>query len=176
MRIVVLAVLLSLGIALAQVDEKPNIWEPFEFFVGSWEGTGKGLAGVSEVETEYQFVLQGKFLEVKSTCVFEPQEKNPEGETHENWGLISYDQLRERFLLREFHVEGFVNQYVMDSLSADGKTIVFETESIENMPPGWRARTRINVLNEDEFIEYFELAAPDKDFGLYMETHLTRKE
>jgi hypothetical protein len=170
-----LVTLLFFGIALAETYEEENIWAPFEFFVGTWEGVGKGKPGDSRVEREYQFVLGDKFLEVKNKSVFEPQEKNPEGEIHEDWGLISYDKIREKFVLREFFVEGFVNQYMLDSLSTDGKTIVFQTEAIENLPAGWRAKLRITKLNKDEFVEYFDLAAPGKEFGCYMENHLTRR-
>ena len=37
-------------------------------------------------------------------------------------------------MLRQFHIEGFVNQYKLESISADGKTIVFISEAIENIP------------------------------------------
>ena len=68
----------------------------------------------------------------------------------------------------QFHIEGFVNQYVMDYLAPDGKTIVFTSESIENIPSGWRARESYQVINPDEFIETFELAPLGKDFELYV--------
>jgi hypothetical protein len=77
-------------------------------------------------------------------------------------------------VLRQFHAEGFVNQYVMTSSSADGKTIVFTTESIENIPAGWRARETYKIINADEFIEVFELAEPGKDFDVYSESRHRR--
>jgi hypothetical protein len=39
--------------------------------------------------------------------------------------MMSFDKARKKFVLRQFHGEGFVNQYVMTSSSDDGKTIVF---------------------------------------------------
>lgn len=78
-------------------------------------------------------------------------------------------------MLRQFHVEGFVNQYVVSSISADRKTVVFETESIENIPPGWRARETYRILNENEFVETFELAQPGKEFAVYTENRFKRK-
>jgi hypothetical protein len=160
----------------AQTDTKPDVWQPLKFFVGAWEGTGTGQAGVSKVEREYQFVLNGKFLEARNKSVYEPQEKNPQGEMHEDWGLFSYDRSRKKFVLRQFHVEGFVNQYVLDSLAADGKTLVFATESIENISPGWQAKETYKILNDDEFIEIFELAAPGKNFECYIENRFRRKK
>jgi len=38
---------------------------------------------------------------------------------HENWDIISWDRGRAKCVLRQFHVEGFVNQYILDSLSSD---------------------------------------------------------
>jgi hypothetical protein len=77
-------------------------------------------------------------------------------------------------VLRQFHVEGFVNQYVHESTSEDGKTILFVTEAIENIPPGWRARETYILSGPDELVERFELAEPGKDFELYSETRLRR--
>lgn len=79
-------------------------------------------------------------------------------------------------MLRQFHSEGFVNQYVMTSASANGKTIVFTWESIENIPEGYRARETYQVVGPDEFMEIFEIAPPGKDFELYNEGHFKRKK
>ena len=172
---VLVTLMLLPTLIFAQEDKTQDIWAPFKFFVGSWEGTGKGCPGISKVEAEFQFVLNGRYLQVKGKSVFEPQEKNPQGEVHEDWGLVSYDQNRKRYVLRQFHVEGFVNQYVLDSLSPDGKTFVFVTESMENIPAGWRAKVTYKILNEDEFSVIFEFAAPEKDFEVYSENCLKRK-
>lgn len=172
---VVLAVLLLPVTHFAQGKKKQDVWKPLRFFVGSWEGQGEGRPGVSKVEREYKFVLQDKFLEAKNKSVYEPQEDNPKGEVHEDWGLFSYDEDIGKFVFRQFHTEGFVNRYLLDSLSADGKTLVFVTETIENFWPNWKARETYRILNEDEFTETFELAPPDSDFELYMTNHFRRK-
>ena len=172
-----LLVLILIPVVLwAQESTKQDVWEPLKFFVGKWEGEGEGRPGVSKAEREYQFVLQDKFLEVRNKSVYEPQESNPKGEVHEDWGFFSYDANRKKFVLRQFFVEGYVNQYVLDSLSSDGKTFIFVTESIENILSGWRARETYRILNQNEFTETFELAAPDKDFEVYIENHFKRKK
>ncbi len=129
---------------------------------------------MSTVERNYQLVLDDKFIQVrnKSTCA--PRDKTPKGEVHEDWGLFSYDRTRAKFIFRQFHVEGFVNQYVQESLAPDGKTLVFVSESIENIPAGWRAKETYKILGSDEFIEIFELAAPGKEFEVYTESQLRR--
>lgn len=72
-------------------------------------------------------------------------------------------------------VEGFVNQYISDSKSEDGKTLVFITESIENIPAGFKARETYRIVNDNEFTEVFELAEPGKAFEVYSETSFKRK-
>lgn len=169
-------ILLMPGALFSQSEKKPDVWQPWKFFVGAWEGGGKGQSGDAKVEREYQFVLNGKYLQVRNKSTYAPQEKNPKGEAHEDWGLISRDGMRKKFVLRQFHVEGFVNQYALDSLAVDGKAFVFVTESIENIPAGWRARETYTIINENEFVERFELAEPEKAFAVYSESHLKRKK
>lgn len=176
MRKIFFVIILFPAILFAQSKEEVDQWRPMSFFVGSWTSTGQGCPGVSTGERSYQFVLNEKFILVKNTSVYRPQEKNPEGEVHEDWGLISYDGNRETFIWRQFHGEGFVNQYVLDSLAADGNTLVFVTENIENISPGWRAKITCHTLGQDEFTETFELAAPEKDFEVYVENHFVRTE
>jgi len=62
------------------------MWTPFNYFIGSWQGSGQGQAGDSRVERKYEFVLNGKFLSVRNKSTYDPQEKNPKGEVHEDWG------------------------------------------------------------------------------------------
>ena len=87
--------------------------------------------------------------------------------------MIGYDKARKKFVFRQFHQEGFANTYVQDETS-EAKKLVFISEAIENFRPGWRARETYLILNENEFIERFELAEPGKDFTLYSEAHLKR--
>lgn len=175
-KLIVTTVLMLVSVATAQPPARPDTWEPFRYFVGNWEGTGNGQPGVSKTQREYRFVLSNKFLQVQNKSTYEPQPRNPKGEVHEDWGFMSFDKTRKKFVLRQFHVEGFVNQFVMSSSSADGKTMVFTTESIENIPAGFRARETYKILGPDEFVEVFEIAEPGKDFELYSENHYQRKQ
>ena len=65
------------------------------------------------------------------------------------------------------HVEGFVNQYKLESIAEDGKRLVFISEAIENIPAGWRAKGSYEVLGPDQIRETFELAGPDGPFEVY---------
>jgi hypothetical protein len=150
------------------------VWAPFQFLVGTWEGTGQGRPGSSHVRRQYQFVLNGKFLQVKNRSVYDPHDKNPSGEVHEDWGFLSFDETRGVFVLRQFHVEGFVNQYALLGPASGDLPLRFVSEAIENIAPGWRARETYRKLGDNEFIETFDLAEPGKEFELYTENHFHR--
>ena len=176
-RIIPIVIGLFLHAFLGEQTKPPaDVWQPFNFFVGKWEGTGTGKPGGSKVEREYRLTLNNKFMHVHNVSTYEPQPKNPKGEIHEDWGMISFDKSRKQFVFRQFHVESFVIQYVTTNISVDGKTIVFTSESIENIPVGWRARETYKIVNADEFVEVFELAGPGKDFEIYSEGRLRRKK
>lgn len=169
------ALLFVAFVGTAQTPIRPDTWAPLKYFVGVWEGTGNGQPGVSKIQREYSFVLNEKFLHVQNQSTYEPQPKNPKGEVHKDWGMMSFDKQRKNFVFRQFHVESFVIQYVM-SPGTDGKTIVFTSESIENVPVGFRARETYKILGPDEFTEVFEIAEAGKDFGVYSEGRFRRKK
>jgi len=172
-RILLLITVLAVPILAQQPAVRSDPFAPLRFFVGAWRGEQNGEPGHGTAERTYSFVLKDRFVQVNNTSTYPPQEKNRTGETHHDMGMIGYDKARKKFVFRQFHVEGFVNTYVQED-SGDAKKIVFVSESIENIALGWRARETYLILNENEFIERFELAEPGKDFALYSEAHLKR--
>ena len=80
--------------------------------------------GKGTYERSYQFVLNKKYIELKNKTVYPPTKENPKGYVHEDFGYISYDKTRKTFVFRQFHEEGFVKQYIIESISPDGKKIV----------------------------------------------------
>jgi hypothetical protein len=159
----------------AQGIKAENTWEPFEYFVGKWEGNSSGKAGLGKGERNYTFVMKETYLFCKNIMRFEPQEKNPEGEVHEDQAFFSYDKTRGIFVMRQFNIEGFVNQFTMESLSPDKKKFVFVTESSENAPPGLKARITYKIKNKKEFVETFELGFPGQEYSCYMTNTWRRK-
>lgn len=147
--------------------------QPLAFMIGRWEGTSEGQPGKATVQREYKRALSSRFIHGRNRSEYAPQEKSPKGEIHEDEGWFSFDRARKRIVVRQFHVEGFVNQYVQDTESSPQK-LVFTTEAIENIPPGWRARETYIVHGPDEFEEVFELAEAGKEFGLYSRARLKR--
>ena len=140
--------------------------------IGRWTGTTEGQPGTGTVERDYERVLGDRFLRVQNRSTYPPQPTNPKGEVHQDVGFYSYDRARKTIVFRQFHAEGFVNQYVLDPGSTPAR-IVMTTEAIENIPPGWRARETF-VIEADRLEETFELAAPGKEFEVYSRNRLTR--
>lgn len=141
-------------------NQAQNIWKPFRFFEGRWEGKGEGKPGISLGKQTWEFILRGKFLQIRNEARFEPQGPNTASEVHEDFGILSYDKARQKYVFRQFHVEGFVNQYVSDGPAADGKTSVFVSEAIENIPAGFSARLTYRILDDSSFEQTFDLAPP----------------
>lgn len=153
---------------------KPDRFAALRAFEGRWSGEGNGQPGNSTVKRAYEFVLRDKYLNVRNISEYAPQQKNPKGEKHEDWGMFSYDASRKKLVLRQFHIEGFVNQYVLDRASDDGKELIFVSEAIENIPAGYRARETYRFIGPGVFEEIFELARPGKDFEVYVKTKFTK--
>ncbi|HEY5747617.1 MAG TPA: hypothetical protein VIU12_16195 [Chryseolinea sp.] len=169
-----IALLLLIPTALLAQTKQDSIWLTFKPLIGKWAGESQGQPGNGRYERSYEVVLNKKFIEVKNKSTYPPSKDNPKGEVHEDHGFISYDKGRKTFVLRQFHIEGYVNQFKIESISPDKRTIVFISESIENIPPGFRAKESYQIINENEFIETFELAEPGKDFEVYSKATLKR--
>lgn len=172
-RAIPLALFLSVALGATQ-GPKPDVWAPFRFLEGAWVGQGDGMSGVSAVTQHFEFVLNENFLHVATKAVFEPQERNPKGEVHEDVGYISYDGSRKSFIFRGFYVEGFVNQYV-GTVSEDGNTLTFETESVENAPAGTRAKVVFVRAGDSELEQSFHVAWPGKDYACYSTNRLRKR-
>ncbi len=182
MRIPALALAFSLAAlvgfaadAPATKGPRPDPWKPLRPLLGSWKGESKGQPGTGTSERTYAFALRERFVQAKNTTTYVPTEKTPKGEVHEDLGFFSFDRAKQKLVLRQFHVEGFVNTYELESVSADDRTLVFVTTAIENIAPGWRGRETYTLIGDDAFTEKFELAEPGKEFAVYSEARFTRQ-
>ena len=86
----------------------------------------------------------------ENVSTYPPQPKNEKGEVHEHRSYFSYDRARRTLVLRQFHKEGFVNQYAVQG-GDPGGTIVFESEALENVPSGWKARETYEIYSKARF-------------------------
>lgn len=153
---------------------KPDVWEPVRFLVGDWDGSAAGQAGTGTVRRSYAFVLKDRFLEEKNVSTYPPQAANKTGEVHEHWSFFSYDRGRKTLVLRQFHQEGFVNQYVLSTPESRPGKLVFISEKFENFDNRWRARETYEIRSADEYVEIFELGEPGKDLEVYSRNHFRR--
>ena len=151
----------------------PDPWAPLRFMAGAWSGESDGQPGKGTVTRTYRFVLGDKFLYEQNVSTYPPQPANEKGEVHEHWSLFSYDRARGVLVLRQFHQEGFVNQYAMQAGRPAG-TVVFESEALENVPAGWKARETYEVVSPDAFTETFELARAGGAYEVYGRTRFRR--
>lgn len=149
---------------------------PLKPFIGNWTGEGGGEPGRGKYERSYQFVLNGNFIEVKNKASYPAKTADKPGEVHEDVAYFSFDNATKLFKLRQFRSDGAVNEYVLDSISPDRQTYVFVTESVENMPGGYRARQMFRFVNDKEFGETFEVAAPGKNFVVYTKAIMRKQD
>ena len=166
------AVLLAWSSAVAAAQADP--WAPIRRLVGEWSGTSAGQPGEGTVVRRYAFVLNDRYLHETSTSEYPPQERNKKGERHDHWGLFSYDRQHNALVLRHFHVEGFVNTYRQVVGGGPGDNVVFESVAFENLGAEWKGRETYQFVNDDEFIETFELAPPGKPYQPYSRALLKR--
>jgi hypothetical protein len=163
---VVPLLLVATASATRSAAQTPDAFARISVLIGRWQGAQEGKPGIGTATREYSRALGDRFIRVVNRSEYPAQDKNAKGEVHHDEGFISFDRARKLLVLRQFHGEGFVNQYVEDAGSTPTR-ISFTSESIENIPAGWRARETYTFFGADEFEEIFELAEPGKPFTLY---------
>jgi len=169
----VLLILIAAVMAVCAVAQE-DPWAALRVFEGKWGGTVTGKPGKQFSSREYKFELNRKFLSQRDKSVYEAKFPGAQPETREDFGFFSYDKNLKKIVWRQFHSEGFVNEYTLDLVSADAKSFEFVTVRIENLPPGWRAKKSYRIFSADEIEETFSLAPPGKDFDVFTVAHLKR--
>jgi len=150
--------------------------ERFENLIGKWEGTGEGFGNAkSKISAEYHWLMNKQFIEVKHHSKFEPTPQNKEGEIHDDLGIISFDEADKKIVFRQYHTEGYMNEYVLnDSLSTSG-VLVFETRKIENFVPGGKARFTIKVISDNEIETVFDVGFPGREMACFGTNNLKKQ-
>jgi hypothetical protein len=156
--------------AVAQTDP----WTNLRVLEGKWEGPTTGKPGKGVTSREYRFELDGHFLSERNKVVYEAETPGAKPKVHEDLSFLSYDTRLKKIVWWQFHSEGFVHEYTLDSASADGKSLDFFTVRMNNIPPGFRAKESYRILSAGEVDSTFWLAEPGKDFEVYTQTRLKR--
>ena len=165
---------MAFAIAVVSLDaQAPAGLAALDALIGKWHGGQEGQPGKGTVTREYSRELKSRIVRGHNRSVYPAQEKNPKGEDHENLDLFTFDNGTKQIRLRQFHQEGFVIHYLMEPPSRPG-VLVFISESIENIPAGYRARETYTFTGSDQVEEVFEIAEPGKDFEIYSRARLSR--
>lgn len=153
-----------------------NPFDKISFIIGDWTGSGSGFGNeTSNIESSFQFTMDGKYIEVKNESKFAPTDKNPKGEHHIDKGFISFDKSRNAIVFRQFNNEGYFNRYVLNDSISDENILVFETEYIENFVPNGKAKWTIKKLNENEIETVFDVSL-GKEYSCFGTNKLIRKQ
>lgn len=167
--------LLIAAIIASSAMSQSDPFAPLRVFEGKWEGPTKGKPGIGTTSREFHFELSDRILTQRDKSVYQPSGAAAKPLVHEDFGVFSYDSDLKKVVWRQYHSEGMVNVYTLDSASEDGKSIEFITTKIENLPPGFRAKKLYRIVSPQEIEETFWLASPGKDFELYTESRLKRQ-
>ncbi|MDX1543551.1 MAG: hypothetical protein R3214_06345 [Christiangramia sp.] len=143
----------------------------FDFLIGKWQGVESGVAGDGIGYRTYDYELGGNYIFQKNQSTFPKTEKKPKGEVHRDIGVFSYDSVKDQVIFRSFNVEGFTNIYVLDKKLSDENRYVFITREIENNPGNWKARLTIEIINNEEFTEAFDIATDGENFSSFLRNH-----
>lgn len=171
-----ITLLITISLFSTIIFGQDTSFTPFvNYFSGNWSSVQEACVGIGQADRNYQMVVDSNYLHITNTAYFQPDSTHKTGSDHHDWGLFSYDNIREKIMLREFNSEGFVIQYALDAISVDGKTYTFLSESIENLPEGWQARTTITITGDNGFDELFEIARPGGEFRTYVKSSWVRK-
>lgn len=151
--------------------QEHNALEDFSFLIGNWQGVESGVPGNGIGFRTYSWELNKNYIMLKNASHFPKSDKKPIGEVHRDIGIISYNSNDSSIVLREFHVEGFVNIYLFDQSISNDSTFIFITREIENNPGNWVARSTLRKRSDKEFWEIFEIATDGKNFKELLRNH-----
>lgn len=140
-----------------QAPERADRLDAISWLAGDWTGIGEGQPGTSASTRHSERAHNGHFIRVEGRSVYPRQERNRTGETHTSLDIWSYDRRRNLLVMRQFDSLGFVTTYVQDRAASTNGRLVLISESMENVPTGWRARYTYEHPAPDEYLELFEL-------------------
>jgi len=172
--IIIIDTCINKGVSMENISQS-SLWKILNRLIGRWKSEVKGKAGLGKGSREYSKILQGNYLFCTNKAIFEPQDQNPKGEVHEDWGFFNYNSLEDTIKLRVFYSEGYVSLYALEKFSLKDNEFVFVTIDNDNLPKGFRARLTTCFLSNESFSEKFELASPKEDFDMCI-TNIWHKE
>jgi len=166
---------LSLVLIISCSWSQTDYWQILENLNGKWNGTGEGFSGgQSQIHSEFSSILDGKYLQISNESFFPPATDQEIGEVHKDMGVVSHDKNRNLIVFRQFHNEGFINQYILNDGLSRPDSLIFESEIIENFVDGGRARFTIKIINTNQIETFFDVSFPEQEFSCYGHNKLSR--
>lgn len=147
-----------------------DAWQPVRFLLGRWKGVVQGDAGNGTVIRTCEFVLGNHFLEARDVANYPRTGKGEMREQRALFGVGAHDALT----LRQFHPEGWAITYTLNAAESTGTLLVFDSDNIDPLDRGARARETYEIHSSDEFVATFEIATAGKALELRSRTRFTR--
>lgn len=171
LRTLIIAPLLVLPAFAVADDARSDHWGPLHLLEGTWRGAVVGELGEGTGIRRYEFLFDGTYLMTRHASVRLPQDKSPQGDHHRELTVFSYDRERDKLVLREFNVEGYVLEYDCD---ATQRRVICTSTRVES-GAGMRARMTLEIEDAYRFEEKFELAGPGDELTHYLTVQWVRE-
>jgi hypothetical protein len=174
MRGLVAAALACVALAASAAVTPPaaDAWQPVRFLLGRWKGTVQGDAGNGTVIRTCEFVLANRFVEVRDVANY--PSRTGKADVREQRAFFGVGGGRDALTLRQFHPEGWAITYTFNAAESSGTVLVFDSESVDGLERGARARETWEIYSSDEFVATFEIATTGKPLDLRSRTRFTR--
>jgi hypothetical protein len=147
----------AIGIALAVVimpataqcqESTEDPWELVRGLEGAWEGEGAGFGQTSKLTHDWEFVLDGKFLRLRTQSV--SSTADGDSEVHEDVGYVSWSEGEGVLRFRQFLSEGFVNVFTLSPAASPESGIDFDPENTEGMAT-FSVSMKLRFLDADTY-------------------------
>lgn len=106
-------------------------WALVRGLEGVWEGEGAGFGQTSKLTHSWEFVLDGKFLRLRTRSV--SSTSDGDSEVHEDVGYVSWSAGEGVLRFRQFLSEGYVNVFTLSPATPPASGIDFNPENTEGM-------------------------------------------
>lgn len=138
------------------------------FLLGKWEDYRTGRARIGQGFKTCTFIRESNYIYSNNKSIIDPQDRNPEGEIHGDWGIISNDSFVNKFTMCDCYSLGYINSNVLEYIPENPAKYEFNSDNLENVPEGWKARIKLEKIDEDTFEETLDPSQTGRDYVTYL--------
>ena len=164
--ILIIALILLCGQAVAQQSKSKPDWSAFQFLIGKWAGEGGGDPGQGNGIFTFSLDLQDHIIIRRNQSDY-PETKTHTSFSHNDLMVIYHQTIGQSAQAIYFDNEDHTIRYNI-KISENGKSIAFISDSLPGQPLYQLSYTS---LSDDSLLITFEIAPPGKpnDFSKYLE-------